>query len=87
LKDAASVFMGLDTSTGTITTKSGQKEIDIRKLVREISVSDSDALEFVWHVAGAPISDLRTSLRICIRLPELIRMASGSDTSHWIVFC
>ncbi|MDD4337667.1 MAG: TIGR03936 family radical SAM-associated protein [Firmicutes bacterium] len=52
LKDAASVFMGLDTSTGTITTKSGQKEIDIRKLVREISVSDSDALEFVCACGG-----------------------------------
>lgn len=52
LKDAASVFMGLATSPGTITTKSGQKEIDIRKLVREMSVSDGDALEFVCACGG-----------------------------------
>ena len=52
LNDAASVFAGLCTSPGMVTTKSGQKEVDIRKLVRKISVADGGALEFVCACGG-----------------------------------
>jgi radical SAM-linked protein len=52
LHEAAEEFMAMDASLGTITTKSGEKEEDIRKLVYSISMTDDESLEFICACGG-----------------------------------